>query len=155
MGSESLNEAIPYMVIPGNRSTLGRAVVGFVHLDNRGFLDEDAPKLYGVISKPLSDASRLADNEGAMKWSQEANVVAEDLAYRRGIFTPNGRTSAELTVLQEVQGPAHRPEYLDDRIAHLNGCRSYAISASSEPQWARDRAATELTLAIEALSEYL
>jgi hypothetical protein len=154
---ETITEEVPYIVlrkrIQQRPGILNRVFIGFVDIDRQGYLNEDAPKLYAVTPDPIRDNSPLNGNDIAIDLLRQTHVVAEDLALRRGIFNKGARMSAELGVLQHVQG-ARRQDYLEYRIIHLEATRKEVL-ATDEPEFYRSLVADELAFAVGALRNHM
>ncbi|HEX8182384.1 MAG TPA: hypothetical protein VF575_02165 [Candidatus Saccharimonadales bacterium] len=104
---------IDYFEIPSRAHSVGKLVVPFVHLLDTGEIDAGLPPIYGVTSQPNAHTKR-----SSVLRSQEAHVFAEDLALRRGIFTPYARGSSEVIATKLIP-KAYLPQYVSDRVAHL------------------------------------
>jgi hypothetical protein len=144
--TSKLDNAAPvdYFKLPRRADAHGRVVVAFAHLLGSGHLDPASPKAYGVILEPLAEDDPRYTNDAAMKITREHHVIAEDLALRHGIFTPYGRLTAEVAVINGLMPAKPRAEFAAARIAQLGGLLASIEADNSMTQHSQDRAATEL-----------
>lgn len=144
-------EPVPYFVIPAEaarRQGVATIVSSFVHLDGRGILSLTAPKAYGVVERPTQAVVAHASLR-----LREAHVIAEDMALRRGIYTPYGRAAAEIFVAKMVAEDGNAETYVPDRITHLT---ALSEQVSREGEFRRpDEIVAQLDLGMVALENYL
>lgn len=144
-------EPVNYLEIPPLQHTIGKLVVPFVALDPRGFLIDSLPAFYGVTKRP--DTGQI-DMSVVSERSREAHVTAEDLAFRRGIFTPFARASSE-TLVSDFVPEGYRDSYIQDRIAHLEALRQEAGQSPDLHGKQTAIVVDELSLGIDALTNRL
>jgi hypothetical protein len=142
---------IKYFPIPSHAHEIGKMVVPFVSIGEDGILvpgnQPHAPtRYYGVTARPNS----LKGIALAVQRTQETHVLAEDLALRHGIFTPHGRSVAEVA-LTELVHPASRRPYVEDRVAHLEALRQEIATHDFSESWQQHQATTEINRALQAL----
>lgn len=146
-------EPVDYFIMPEKAPTYGRAVIGLVTLDRRGYPQADVPRIYAVGAKLIGEEADIFDNPHAVAQAREYHVVAEDLAMQRGILTASARPSAEIYVADRLPY-SHREQYLKSRIPHLDATRRVVLEAN-EPAAPKRTVVTELSVAIEALKDRL
>jgi hypothetical protein len=141
-------EPVPYFIIPsGAVRHAGTMVMSYVNLTRNGFLSLTAPKAYGVIDRPTT-----SEVEHQQVRLRESHVIAEDMALRRGIYTPYGRAAAEIYVAKLVALHENAAAYVPDRISHLT---ALVEQISADPQFYRGEDAVEqLQTGIESLESY-
>lgn len=146
-----LHEPVEYLTIPPMLHKIGKLVIPYVLLDGRGMLDTAAPAFYAVTNRP-DDAS--LSKRSVSRRSQEAHVIAEDLALRHGIFTPYARANAEVLV-SGMLPDVYRESYMRDRIAHIGALVDEASKSEYLSEKHREVVIDELQIATEALSNRL
>lgn len=75
------------------------------------------------------------------------------MSLRHGIYTPHGRSNAELLVAKYVAMPENAPNYVPDRIAHLGELATQIEAAQHLPR--TEQIVGELDRAAESLGLYL
>lgn len=141
-------ESVYYVTVPKSAaSAMGRFVMSYVTIDKGGYGRPVAgtPRLYAVVERP----TEALGTAGEIRL-RECHVLAEDLALRRGILTPYGRSDAESIIARQFAGGFYAENYIPDRIAHLEALRG-EYTASFKPTENQHKAGTELTRAIDTL----
>lgn len=142
-------EPVPYFIVPALAARkIGSLVIPYVHINRRGFLDVDSPKAYGITETPTESVAE----HGEVRL-REAHVLAEDLALRRGLYTPFGRSAAELYVAEHVAEPVNAYSYVPDRMAHLS---ALANKIQTEKQFEGTQLIVDqIKLGVDGLQNYL
>lgn len=143
---------VRYMEIPPAIHAIGKLVVPFVSLDARGTLVQSLPSFYAVTRRP--NVGEIPALEETYTTIREAHVHAEDLALRRGIATPYGRTNSEIQVAEAYQGVVHETfhqDYGKDRVAHLLALHKDVTGFEQSELRITRIAADELLTAVDSL----
>lgn len=143
---------IEYFIIPSQAAReVGKLVLPYVTLDPQGFLVADVPHAYAVTNSPDMNAIK---SPAARERVQALHAIAEEHALRNGIFTPHGRTIAEIATVR-CTARAYQPTFMSDRRAHLLALEAEADASSSLSNKQRSAVIQNLRAAAEALQEPL
>ena len=104
-------EPVQYVAAPYGA---GKLITPFATLNQDGFLEGDHA-FFSIASAISREKHVSAAYKSGIR---ESHALAERTALTRGIFTPVGRSSAEIIIAEAIPAP-HRKHYVNERLGYL------------------------------------
>lgn len=150
IGQTALDAQLSFFEVPPSKHIVDKLVIPYVHIDDRGFVDTEAPRIYGVTKRP----NTYVGYQPSEVRSREVHVYAEDTSLQNGLFTPYGRARAEDTAV-ELMPEIFQEEYVRDRITHIHALEAEVVAYDGLRQSTRDKITRQLELGIDTLEARL